>query len=69
MKRGEGDIVVGETTGKGVSIVEVELASDGRVIMVFLARQAGVDDARIIDGDDERNGATSAEAAPFSSSL
>ena len=59
---GDGDLVVAEVIDDGV-----EAAGDGRVILGSLARQdgiAGAPDAGVIDGDDERDGATSEEAAP-----
>jgi len=62
---GEWCIVVDEVTGEGVTIVDVELAGDGRVIVASLARQAGGNGAGIIDSEDERDGATPAEATPF----
>ena len=58
----DGDLVVKEVNGD-----RVEAAGDGRVILGSLAHQdgiAGATDARVIDGDDERDGATPKEVAP-----
>jgi hypothetical protein len=57
---GDGDLVVEEVVGDGA-----EVAGDGSVVLGSLPRQDGIG-VGTIDGDDERDGATPAKAAPLS---
>jgi len=63
--KGGGDEYV--VTGDGAEKVDVE-AGDGRVIVASLARQDGIggaNDVGLVNDNGEREGATSAEAAPI----